>query len=159
MLVESLRTLVLVPSRFDIYIYVRLRDPTDGFDFISTHVDDFKVVAKDPYIWIEYISSIFLIKERDPQQYHLGNDCRDHGDQNMWTYGISTYAKVLMLSFRSCSLRFLDMSKMTLHQVLAIDSRPKQFKRSSPDFSKLIVNFLKDYPDAKEELDPGFPSL
>ena len=50
MLVDSLRTLVFVPSRFDRYIYVRLRDPTDGFDFICTYVDDFKVIAKDPDI-------------------------------------------------------------------------------------------------------------
>ena len=65
----------------------------DGFNFIYTHVDDFKVVAKDPDIWIEYIVSVFLIKEHDPQQYYLCNNCRDHGDQDMWTYGISTYAK------------------------------------------------------------------
>ena len=31
-----------------------------------------------------------------------------------------------------------------------------KFKRSSPDFPKLIIDFLKDSPDAKEELDLGF---
>ena len=31
------------------------------------------------------------------------------------------------------------------------------FNRSSPKFEKLIPDFLKDYPDAKEELDPSFP--
>ena len=31
------------------------------------------------------------------------------------------------------------------------------FARNEHDFKTLIPDFLKDYPDAKEELDPGFP--
>ena len=46
---------------------------------------------------------------------------------------------------------------MTLHKVISIKSRSMKFKCSSPDFPKLIIDFLKDSPDAKEELDPGFP--
>ena len=73
----------------------------------------------------------------------------------MRTYGISTYEKTkcydLDLAFRV----FLYV-KMNLHQVIAIDSRPMQFKRSLPDFPKLIIDFLKDYPDANVQLNPGF---
>ena len=72
---------------------MRLRDPTDGFDLICIHVNDFKVLAEDSHIWIKHIAFVFLIKEHDPQQYYLGNDCRDPGDQDMWIYGISTYTK------------------------------------------------------------------
>ena len=50
MLVDFIRTLFFVPSRFGRDIYLRLRDPTDGFDFICTHVDGFKDVAEDPDI-------------------------------------------------------------------------------------------------------------
>ena len=32
------------------------------------------------------------------------------------------------------------------------------FNRSSPKFEKLIPYFIKDYPDAKEETDPSFPT-
>ena len=46
---------------------------------------------------------------------------------------------------------------MTIHKVIAIESRQMKFKRSSPDFPKVIIDFLRDYPDVKEELDPGFP--
>ena len=46
---------------------------------------------------------------------------------------------------------------MTLRKVIVIDSRPMKFKSSTPDYPKLIIDFLKDYSDAKEELDPGFP--
>ena len=63
MLVDFFYTLGFVLSYFDRNVYVRLRDPTDKFSFICIHVDDFKAVAKDPDIWIEYISSVFLIKE------------------------------------------------------------------------------------------------
>ena len=78
--VHSLGTLGVVTSHFDRDVYVWLRDPKDGFDFICTDVDDFKALAKDPDIWIEYITSVFLIKENGPRQYYLVNDCRDHGD-------------------------------------------------------------------------------
>ena len=31
-----------------------------------------------------------------------------------------------------------------------------QFRRKAPKFTKLIIDFLKDYPDAKEEMDASF---
>ena len=55
------------------------------------------------------------------------------------------------------AVRAFRYIKMTFHEVIAIDSRPIKFKRSSPDFPKLIIDFLKDYYDSKEELDLGFP--
>ena len=93
MLLDSLHNLVFVPSCFDRDVWIRQWDPKDRFDFIYTHVNDFKVIAQDPDIWIEHITSVFLIKEHGPRKYYLGNDCKDHGDQDMWIYGISTYAK------------------------------------------------------------------
>ena len=32
------------------------------------------------------------------------------------------------------------------------------FNRSSPKFEKLKPNFIKDYPDTKEKMDPSFPT-
>ena len=72
---------------------MKLRDTNDGYDFICSHVDNFKVVVKDPDIWIERIASVFLIKEHGPRNYYLGNDYKLHDDQYMWTYGIYTYEK------------------------------------------------------------------
>ena len=40
--------------------------------------------------------------------------------------------------------------------MIEIESRPMKLKHFSPDFPKLIIDFLKNYPDAKEELYPGF---
>jgi hypothetical protein len=38
----------------------------DGYDYICTHVDDFKIVAKEPERWRDQISSSFLLKSIGP---------------------------------------------------------------------------------------------
>jgi hypothetical protein len=93
LLADFLRTLGFTPSRFDRDVWMRLRDDETGYDYICTHVDDFKVVAKEPMIWIDRIASAFLIKEHGPRKYYLGNDYVFHEEHNIWTYGCKTYAK------------------------------------------------------------------
>ena len=41
---------------------MQLMNPKDGYHYICTRVDDFKVVAKDPNIWVGCIASVFFIK-------------------------------------------------------------------------------------------------
>ena len=53
------------------------------------------------------------------------------------------------------AIRSFGYIKTTLNKQIAIDSRPMVFTRHNP-VEKLIPDFLKDYPDAKEELDPSF---
>ena len=72
---------------------MRLRDNTSGYDYICTHMDNFKVTAKDSSIWIEQISSIFIVKWYGPRICYLGNDYAYHDTQYMWIYGSQTYAK------------------------------------------------------------------
>ena len=57
MLANFLRTLGFVPSRYDRDVWMRLRNNKTGYDYICTHVDDFKVVAKKPSYWIDHIAS------------------------------------------------------------------------------------------------------
>ena len=40
---------------------------------------------------------------------------------------------------------------------IAIDSNPMNYERQDPHYEELILNFLQDYPDAKEDVDPYFP--
>ena len=40
---------------------------------------------------------------------------------------------------------------------IAIDHRPLQFKRTNPNYEAIRPDFLKDYSDAQEEMDPKFP--
>ena len=90
---DFIRSIGFIPTRFDRDVWMRLRDDDSGYDYICTHVDDFKVVAKHPEIWIERIAGAFLIKEHGPRNYYLGNDYTLHDNFNMWTYGSKTYAK------------------------------------------------------------------
>ena len=39
---------------------------------------------------------------------------------------------------------------------IAIDSNPMEFERLEPNFGLLIPDFFEDYPEATEEIDPGF---
>ena len=66
---------------------MRLRDDKTGYDYICTHVNDFKVVAKNPSIWIYRIACMFLIKEHGLRNYYLGKNYTYHSGQNIWTYG------------------------------------------------------------------------
>ena len=75
---------------------MRLREPTgdtssDGYDYICTHVDDFKIVARDPERWMRHIEQTFLVKESGIRDYYLGNNYKYHDGQDMWTYCCDTY--------------------------------------------------------------------
>ena len=230
LLADFLRSIGFKPSRFDRDVWMRLRDEKDGYDYICTHVDDFKVVAKEPGMWIERIAGAFLIKEHGPRNYYLGNDYTFHDGEDMWTYGCQTYAKEAVAKVERifgclpkettplpvkdchpemdtspllglddhrkfqmllgmlqwlvtigcpdlCTLvsslnRFgtcpreghLELAicafgyiKQTPNKQIAIDWRPMRYSRDDPSFETLIPDFLKDYPDATEEMDANFP--
>ena len=47
LLADFIRSLGFTPSRYDRDVWMRLRDEKNGYDYICTHVDDFKIVARD----------------------------------------------------------------------------------------------------------------
>ena len=55
------------------------------------------------------------------------------------------------------AIRVFGSLKTCPDEQIAINSRPMIFDRNEPNYSKLIPDFLKDYPEASEEMDPGFP--
>ena len=93
MLADLLRTLDFMTSRFNRDVWMRLRNDKSEYDYICTHVDDFKIFARDPKIWIDRISIVLLIKEHGPRTYYLGNYYIYHDGQDMQTYGAHTYTK------------------------------------------------------------------
>ena len=62
-----------------------------GYDYICTHVDNFKVVAHDAGMWIDRIASAFLVKSHGPRDYYLCCDYTYHDGEDIWTYGSTTY--------------------------------------------------------------------
>ena len=56
---DYLYTLGFVRCCFDRDVYMHLRDEKDEYNFICTQVDDFKILVKDPGIWVDRIAGIF----------------------------------------------------------------------------------------------------
>lgn len=55
------------------------------------------------------------------------------------------------------AIRAFGFVKTTLNESIAIDHRPMEYSRSNPVYEDLIPDFLQDYPDASEEIDPSLP--
>ena len=90
---EFLRSMGFVPTRYDRDVWMRLRDDGGGYDYICTHVDDFKIVAKDPYRWLNMIKETFMIKSAGPPEYYLGNDYKWCESESAWILSCATYVK------------------------------------------------------------------
>ena len=69
-----MRTIGFTATRYDRDVWMRLREEKDGYDYLCTHVDDFKVVAKDPQRWVNAISGAFQLKCAGTPDYYLGMD-------------------------------------------------------------------------------------
>jgi hypothetical protein len=72
---------------------MRLHESADGYDYICTHVDDFKIIAKHLEHWGDMVKGTFLIKESGEPNYYLGNNYEYHTKQDLWTVGAATFTK------------------------------------------------------------------
>jgi hypothetical protein len=229
---DFLRRLGFVPTRYDRDVWMRLRESKDGYDYICTHVDDFKVIARAPERWTEQIAGIFHLKSVGSPTYYLGNDYHWNAEEGVYFLGCNTYIKECLrrieallpdgqtlykkttplpadshpelddsplldqngvqryqtligmaqwavtvgrldISFAVSSLSRFSANPREHHLELALYlfGYLKQFpnRRISLDSNPLLVDdalkknsfhpdFLEDYPDAKEEVDPGLPT-
>ena len=71
---------------------MRLCDTQDGYDYICTHVDNFKMVAKDPDYWLLIVKEHFLVKSARQPNYYLGIDFCFEDNKGLWTVSSKTYA-------------------------------------------------------------------
>mmetsp|Transcript_52228 Transcript_52228/g.78006 ORF Transcript_52228/g.78006 Transcript_52228/m.78006 type:complete len:1156 (-) Transcript_52228:781-4248(-) len=90
---EFLRSLGFVPTRYDRDVWMRLREAKDGYDYICTHVDDFKVCARNPKRWIDLIAGAFCLKSAESPKYYLGNDYEWSTSHKCYVLGCATYIK------------------------------------------------------------------
>ena len=93
LLADYLRSLWFILLWYDRDVWMRPRDTKDGYDYICTHVDDSKIVAKDADRWLNMISHNLLVKSHGPRSYYLGNGYTYQKDLDLLTYGGSTYTK------------------------------------------------------------------
>jgi len=72
---------------------MRLRESVDGYNYICTHVDHFKIIAKQPEHWMDMVKGTFLVKESGKPNYYLGNNYKYHMKQDIWTVGAAIFTK------------------------------------------------------------------
>ena len=227
---DFLRSLGFKAARYDRDVWLRPRSSMDGYDYICTHVDDFKIVAKDPFHWMEKIKTNFLVKSAGEPDYYLGNHYRYEKDEGIWTYDCNKYvteairkaesyngtiatrntplptndchpemddsailskkdhrfyqqllgmgiwmvmvgrpdicyAIASMSRFGACPrqghlellIHVFGFLKKFQKRRIAIDSRDIDLN-AIPNIKQLKADFLEEYVDAKEELDPKFPT-
>jgi len=77
------------PTCFDRDVWIK--DRGDGYDYICTHVDDFKIIAKEPQKYMDSLKAVYDIKDEHPPEYYLGNDY-EYVDGH-WNIGSRTYVK------------------------------------------------------------------
>ncbi len=90
---DFLRSLGFSATRCDRDVWMRPREERDGYDYICTHVDDFKIVARDPERWKSHIFAAFLLKSIGPPSYYLGNNYNFSKEENAWVLSCATYLK------------------------------------------------------------------
>lgn len=71
---EFLRSYGFGLTQYDRDVWMKLRATNDGYDYICTNVDGFKIVARDPKHWMDLIENKFVLKSVGPPSYYLGND-------------------------------------------------------------------------------------
>ena len=90
---DFLKSMGFVATRYDRDVWMRERETCDGYDYMCTHVDDFKIVAKTPERWKDRISASFLLKSIGPPSYYLGNDYNYSEQEGAWVLSCATYVK------------------------------------------------------------------
>ena len=92
---EFLHLMGFFPTRYDRHVWMHKQDDASqpGYDYICTHMDNFKIVAKKPQYWMDQISGIFLLKSVGPPLYYLGKDYNWSQDKRAWVLECSTYDK------------------------------------------------------------------
>jgi hypothetical protein len=90
---DFLRSLGFHTAGYDRNVWMHKREEKDGYDYICTHVDDFKSIARDPDCWQLLISATFILKSVGPPSYYLGNDYSYSKEERAWVISCSTYLK------------------------------------------------------------------
>jgi len=56
---------------YDYDVWMQLPEEADGYEYIFTHVEDFKIVACNPSHWLNLIKGTFLVKSDGPPAFLL----------------------------------------------------------------------------------------
>jgi hypothetical protein len=68
----TLYSMGFVPTRFDPNVWIKRREDSQGYDYISTYVDDFLITAKEPEKCMAFLQSVYMIKDPGEPRFYLG---------------------------------------------------------------------------------------
>ena len=71
---DLLRGIGFKCSRYDRDVWVCPCPSGNGYDYICTHVDDFKIIADHPEEYLRLISDVLFVKSHGQQDYYLGKN-------------------------------------------------------------------------------------
>jgi hypothetical protein len=89
---DTLRNLKFVPMRYDNDVWYRLSEDESHYEYVCTHSDDFMIVSKKPEAVMEALEEVYVIKEKGPPDYYLGNDYKKDS-RGRWVIGCKIYLK------------------------------------------------------------------
>ena len=95
------------PTRFDPDVWLRKRDSGEGYDYISTYVDDFLITAKDPWPYMKQLQEVYKIKDPDSPTTYLGALYTGDPSGN-WTINCKNYIQAALIQVQQmigCEIR------------------------------------------------------
>ena len=78
-------------SRYDRDVWMIPCPNMHEYNYTCTHVDDFKIVADSPEIYVNDIAKVLSVKSHGSWLYYLGNNFTYHDTHDIWTYSCKTY--------------------------------------------------------------------
>ena len=78
---------------YDRDMWMCIREDRTGHDYIYTHIDEFKVMVKNPKRWCDELATKFHLKVLEDPTYYLGLDYPYSERHKAWKAGSSRYVK------------------------------------------------------------------
>ncbi|CAJ1946205.1 unnamed protein product [Cylindrotheca closterium] len=154
-------TIGFEPTRYDRDVWMRLGEGKSGYNYLCTHVNNFKNVSKDPQRWVNAIVGAFQLKCSGAPDYHLGPASHPETDASDFLHnaGKCQYQMLVGMVQWAITIRHMDIAYGRFpSKQLPVCSDPLEIHPTLLDKKgDFIPNFLKEYPDAKEDRDPKEP--
>jgi hypothetical protein len=86
------------PTRFDPNVWMKRREDSSGYDYISTYVDDFLITAKDPWPYMEHLQSVYKIKNPEEKPSNYLGATYSGSPEEYWTINCKAYIKEALVA-------------------------------------------------------------
>jgi hypothetical protein len=60
------------PTGFDCNVWIRKKENREGYNYITTYIDDFLIIAKDAWKYVKELQKMYSIKDPQVSNVYLG---------------------------------------------------------------------------------------